>query len=383
MPVFSHYALSPDGLMIAIHGTQEGQIHLLNTVTQDLIPLELCQPTQTFLWDEHYYYSGTLLWSPDARYLAFTGVTGLFCDIDHQANVYVYDTVEENLRNLTNDLPVIRSLITPASWSPDSEWLILFGVWSQSDEGEFNWASALVSHEGTDFREIAPNQNTCRLIWSPDMTWFTSNTDCFESLGTGSDLMFIPFNFEVLSTATGFASYLDEVVSPLHFGHRPISGWTSTYSSPVWINEQVVAAYRRLSPISGGYLSIEEMVSYSSSGIVAIDISTMTETMLADLSSRDNTTKIENWFISRQNEGYILMNPLNQENFTLPTEMIPCIVRDSVRLSAGGSYIAILHNCSPNGSGASLFVYDTEQLDEPLFDKSFEIPQVNLLDFSS
>lgn len=382
VPSFSHYALSPDGLMIALHGTQDGQIHLLNTVTQNLTSLELCQPTQTFLWDEHYYRSGTFLWSPDARYLAFTGVTALSCDIDNQANVYVYDTVEERLRNLTNDISVTRTLITPASWSPDSEWLILYGVWSESDDGEFNRASAFVSHEGTDFREIAPNRNTCRLISSPDMTWLTSNTDCFESPGTGSDLMFVPFDFEVLSNATGSTRYIDEIMSPIHFGHRPISGWASAYSSPVWINEQVVVAYRMLSPISGGYLSLEEMESYSSSGIVAIDISTMTETMLVELDSANNTTKMENWFISRQNEEYLLINPLIDANFVLSTGVIPCIVRDSVRLSTQGDYIAVLHNCSEDG-GASLFVYSTEQLGEPLFEQSFEIPQVTLLDFSS
>lgn len=138
VPAFSKYAISPDHSMIAFSTHGDQQIHLLNTATQNLTSLELCQPSHLFLWDEHYYDSGTLIWSPDARYLAFTGVTTLSCDTGDQANVYIYDTVQENLSNLTADISVTRSSIIPTSWSPDSEWLILYGVQSVSETGELN-----------------------------------------------------------------------------------------------------------------------------------------------------------------------------------------------------------------------------------------------------
>jgi len=383
VPAFSTYAISPDHSMIALRANYDGQIHLLNTSTQNLTSLELCQPNHLFLWDEHYYDSGTLTWSPDARYLAFTGVTTLSCDTDDQANVYIYDTLEESLSNLTADVSVTRSSMIPSSWSPDGEWLILYGVQSISNTGELNWGSALISREGTDFREIAPHYKTCRLVWSPDMKWLTSNTACRESIGTGSDLVFIPFDFEVLPNATEFVSYIDDVISPLHFGYRPTSGWTSQYTSPIWIDNEIAIAYRTLSAISGGYLTQEEMENYSSKGIVAIDLATMTETMIFDRKSAGDTTKIGNWFISRQDENYWVLNPITKQEFVLPAAMIPCVVQDSVQISNRGNYIAIVHNCSLADSEAHLFVYNVDQLDMPLLESIFDTPQVNLLGFSS
>lgn len=380
VPVFFEYAMSPNGSMIALRG-QDGQIHLFNTTTQELISLELCQPTQEFLWDEYSYYSGALLWSPNTRYLAFTGVAELPCDILDQANIYIYDTLANDITNLTSDVPVSGGFITPSSWSPDSEWLILYGAWSQHDTNELDWQSVLISRQGIGFRAIASHYQTCRLIWSPDTTWLASNTGCFESSGTGSDLIFIPFDFDVLSNATETVNYIDEIVPPLHFGHRPTSGWTSRYTSPIWVNNQIAVAYRELAPISGGYLMNGEMESYSSKGIVAIDISTMTETMLADRSSADNTTQIGNWFISRQNEDFLFFNPLIDKEFILPATMMPCVVRDSIQISTQGNYIAIVHNCTFEGT--HLFIYDTSQLDDPLFDRAFEMMQLTHLGFTS
>lgn len=218
------------------------------------------------------------------------------------------------------------------------------------------------------------------------MQWLTSNTDCREAAGTGSDLVFIPFDFEVLPNTTEFVSYIDDAVSPLYFGYRSTSGWTSHYTSPIWVNEHIVMAYRELVARSGGYLSEEEMSNYSSKGIVAIDLATMTETMIADRRSAGDTTKMGNWFISLQNENYLVLNPLTEQEFVLPAAMIPCIVQDSVQISNQGNYVAVVHNCFHDGiearPEARLFVYHIDQLGSPLLENLFDFNQVDLLGFS-
>jgi len=383
IPTFSAYAISPNGSMLSFISKFDRQVHIFDIATQDLIPLQLCQPIQEFLWDDYYDQSGTLIWSPDGRYLAFTGVTTLSCDVSDPANIYIYDAVEGSLSNLTTDISITWSLIIPTSWSPDSEFLTLFGVQSVTDTGELNWGSAIITRDGTHFREIASNHKTCRLAWSPDMQWLTSDTACHESIGTGSDLIFVPFDPDILPNATEFVQYIDDVISPIYFGFRPTSGWTSQYyAMPIWINEHIAVTYRTLTPISGGYLNDDDLVRYSSSGIVAIDMRTMTETMLAERVWSSQTIQIKHWFITNQADHFIFFNPVIDKEFTLPATMIPCLMQYSVQLSSDGNYIAIIQNCSFDETGAQLLIYDTNQLDNPVFHQSFEMPQIELLGFS-
>jgi dipeptidyl aminopeptidase/acylaminoacyl peptidase len=57
----------------------------------------------------------SLGWSPDGRYLAFSG------QIDGpSSDLYVYDTKTQTTRRLTDDLNNIQSII----WSPDGKWIL-------------------------------------------------------------------------------------------------------------------------------------------------------------------------------------------------------------------------------------------------------------------
>lgn len=370
-PDISQSALSPDGGFVAIREAN-GHLSLVDLSLVDLAAqivhdFELCQPFQEFLWDQHYLQSATLIWSPDGRSLAFTGIEAdTECDIENRADVYIYDVQARILQNITQDTTVIRSLVIPVSWSPDSEWLILRGAWTESlNQYDFispDFGVAIINRDGSGFRRISPNHNACRLIWSPDMRWLASDTQCFEYPGDGSALILLPFDPIPID---GDGRMLDEVVAPLRFDWRGDSFWTSYYTPPVWINETTLVTYRRLYPFTLGYLNDERTAHYSSNGLVAIDTETYSETALdiPEFTGTDNVQLLEGWFVAEdrtlERVIYSAYNPVLDRLFTITSDIPLCPIGYALRIEQQGDYAGVLDACRSATAEVSLYVYDT------------------------
>lgn len=365
LPQFSNYALSPDNRYLATVALGNGQIQITDLETQQTQSLELCQTFHEFLWDDDYMRSGTLLWSPDSQVLAFAAIAhDVDCNRNAQAHTYLYEPASEKLVNLTQSHPPVRSLITPASWSPDGEWLALYGAWSvsQSEEGYTfpDWGSVMVSRDGTDFFEFAPNHNTCRLLWSPDMAWLTSNTACFEDIGIGASLLFIPFNPVPFSNERR----IDELISPLRFDWTNTGSWISSYGKPIWIDNTRVVVHRRIDPVTFGYLSAEQAAAYSSNALVTIDLTDFSETVLIDDLLSSEVVNFDNWLVigSSQSQDLLMVDPKINVQQTIPGELIQCPISSGLRLTQAGDYAAILHACSP-GEAPYIGLYTLPDVD--------------------
>lgn len=365
VPRVGMYAVSPDGLFLAIREQMNGEIHIVDLTTDQVTSLGLCQPLQQFLWDEHYQTSGSLLWSPDAQFLAFTGVESQStCNVADRGNLYLHAPRTNELVNLTSDVSVLRSLIVPASWSPDGEWLALYGAWSEGENAQGDiipdWGSAIISRDGATFFEFAPGYNTCRLSWSPNMEWLASNTGCFDSIGTGSSIIVIPFDL-----ATQNQRRLDEIISPIRFDWRPDSTWTSMYGTPIWTETNALVTHRRISPISFGYLSDVQTQRYSFSGLVEIDPTTFAETPLPYQGFQGPTYLVNRWFVSQSSEDGILtaFNPETERYVTSSSEILTCPISYALRIETEGNFIAVLNACDLHSAEDSIDIYTTEHFD--------------------
>jgi hypothetical protein len=363
-PRFESYAISPDGSSIAIKGVREnsmdGGVYLLDIENKHIVNFDLYEPVQEFLWDEEYLTSGTMLWSPDGQYLAFTGKPSP--DQNDYSDVYLYNVKTQSLTNLTATIPIVRHLITPASWSPDGEWLLIFGAWSEYETAQGyiapEFGNMLASKDGATFIQIAQGQPTCRLVWSPDMQWLASETHCYEgAAGASSGLIFIPFNLMPLIQD---GHRIDEVVSPLHFDWRD-SGWNYYYGSPLWIDSNSVIAFRRISPISFGYLSEEQTQELSSSGLVAINLDAYSETLIAeDVVNRD-FRKFGDWFVVEQRDGQSVMaiNPNLDRTITIPSQVESCPISYALKIEEMGDFIAIYDGCRLSEQTPVIRLYET------------------------
>jgi len=365
VPKVGTYAVSPDGLFLAIREQMNGEIHIVDLTTDQVTSLGLCQPLQQFLWDEHYQTSGTLLWSPDAQFLAFTGIESQStCNVADRGNLYLYAPRTNQLVNLTSDVSVLRSLIVPASWSPDGEWLALYGAWSEGENAQGDiipdWGSAIISRDGATFFEFAPSYNTCRLSWSPNMKWLASNTICFDSIGTGSSIIVIPFDL-----ATQNQRRLDEIISPIRFDWRPDSTWTSMYGTPIWTETNTLVTHRRISPISFGYLSDAQTQRYSSSGLVEIDPTTFAETPLPYQGFQGPTYLVDGWFVAQSSEDGTLtaFNPETERQVTSSSEIQTCPISYALRIETEGNFVAVLNACDLHSAEYSIDIYNTEHFD--------------------
>lgn len=363
VPTIGMYAVSPDGLFIAIRGEMNGEIYVVDLTKQQVTSLGLCQPLQEFLWDEQYHISGTLLWSPNARFLAFTGVeSDSSCTVADSSNLYLYDIQTDQLVNLTNDISVLRSLIIPASWSPDGMWLALYGAWSEyeNEQGYIvpDWGSAIISLDGSTFIELAPGYNTCRLLWSPNMEWLASNTTCFDASGTGSSVIVIPFN-PVPLIADGLR--IDEVISPLRFDWRADSSWISTYSVPEWIDASTLIVHRQLVPISFGHLSDELLDEFSVKGLIEIDLDTFSETLLPSTHFAETTYRIDKWFVAQDKEtgSITAFDPHTNREFTIPESIKSCPISYALKIERYGDFIALLNACESPTTMPAIDIYNT------------------------
>ncbi len=362
VPQIGAYAISPDGSRLAFRTSPDGQIQVIDFTTMEITSWGLCQPTQEFLWDDHYYTSDSLLWSPSGRYLAFTGVlTDSRCKVSEAGDIYIYTPETQELTNITGDAPHVRSLLVPAAWSPDEAWLTLYGGWSEyeNDQGYTvpDWGSAVISRDGATFFEVAPSYNTCRLSWSSDMTWLASNTKCFESLGVGSGLLVIPFDFAL--TQGGLR--MDEVISPLRFDWRDGSSWTSVYGTPLWLDADTLVVQRWIVPMGFGYLSNEQVAAYSTGGLVEIDLSTMSETMLPDRDFGERTQRLEDWFVIQDRDTRVItaFNPRLNREFVSPPGIHSCPIQYALKIDPQGDFIAVLDACESLTATPSIAIYDT------------------------
>jgi hypothetical protein len=353
VPTFATYAISPDGIFVAFKANgRDGFFYILNFTDQSLISIQLYEPTLEFLSDGHYLTSGTMLWSPDSHKLALTGEVP---PLDAQTStVYIYDVQTGELNNVTQNVPIVRSLIIPSSWSPDSQWLIVNGAWSVSvnDQGYTvpDFGSALVSVDGTTFNEIAPNFGTCRLEWSPDMHWLASDTACLVGVGESSALRLIPFDIDTLEDEHS----IDQVIYP--FDIQPSAGWSSRYSTPLWIDSETFMAFRSMTPLTFGYFSDNTL---SSSGLIRYNINTYSETFFLE---GDYDLRLGDWFVSRDSA----YNPRLDKLLQIPWSILSCPASYALRLDSSGSYIAVMNVCYPPDSEEpyTLRLYETETFSE-------------------
>jgi len=283
------------------------------------------------------------------------------CDISGSGDIYVYDMETDNLLNITHDLSVIRSLITPASWSPDSKWLVLYGAFSeQKNESGYiipDWGSSIISRDSLKFFEIAPNYNTCRLSWAPNMRWLVSDTACFESSGTGSGLIAIPFD---LSTLMGSGLRIDEIVSPLRFDWRSESTWYSDYSSPIWVDSNTFVVHRRITPMSRGYLSDEMIDDLASVSFVEINLTDYSETTLEIGNFDGYSYRFGEWFVTQDIETReaIAYNPRTNTHFPIPASISSCPFSHALKIEDQGDFIAVLNACESPEATPTVDIYE-------------------------
>lgn len=355
VPYFDKYTISPIGTHIAFSEQGTGLVHILDFRDHSLTTLEYYQPVQEFLWDEHYHRSGTLLWAPEGDRLAFTGMLAPWDGRNKtEADVFIYTLETATLENVTQDIPVIQDAITPASWSPDGQWLILLGAWQEHDNEPIGRTGAL-SRDGQTFLELAPGFMTCRLVWSPDMRWLASETACFEGAAGGSSrLMVIPFNPETLE---GSDMRIDEAVSPLFLGWEG-SSWIYYYGPPVWVNHHTLITRRRLAPITWGIESIED--EFSSQGLIRFDLSTYSEVLFTGADFEELIPKHRDWFLAQSSDdtiGLIAYNPLLEETLHIPESVQMCPPSYALHIEAQGDYIAVMDAC--HSRPFAMHVYET------------------------
>lgn len=383
LPAFHSYAFSPDYSFLAVRTVENGQTLVLNLDTQEQFSLPFCQPLQEFLWDAHSQQSGTLTWSPDSQFLAFTGVeTTDSCTVHQLGGIYLYDTQSQETRLLTEDIAHDGAFVTPASWSPDGEWLMLYGAWSENPTAsEQRFRSAIIARDGSQFREVAPQHPTCRLQWSPDMQWLASNTDCVSPIGTGSRFIAIPFDFAPIEIENSDQPlYLDYIVHPLQFGQHPINGWQTSYSPPIWLESDILASYREITSVSplNAHLPVETQARYHSSGLAFIGLTTLSEMILLDLTGTQ-TRQHQNFLIITDEEGLTVMNIRNNQQRVLALDYAPCLPNDVIQISEQVDFIATLNNCTLEPLSATITIHSPSGI---LWEKHHETNAIRLLGFS-
>jgi hypothetical protein len=165
-------------------------------------------------------------------------------------------------------------------------------------------------------------------------------------MGTGSAVVVSPFSPNTLPDTD---RRLDEVMSPIRFDWRDTSTWVSLYSQPMWISPNQIIAYRRITPMTFGYLSDERAQELSSAGLVQLDIETFSETIQYDIPPDAEFIKMADWFLMQHpdTDRIHAINPLTDKDVVIPAGVVPCPLTYSIRLSALGDYIAVIEACDP------------------------------------
>ncbi|KXK15042.1 MAG: serine/threonine protein kinase [Chloroflexi bacterium OLB14] len=87
----------------------------------------------------------SLAWSPDGKYLAFTGqIDGLSSDI------YIYEIATKYIRRLSNETQEVQSI----EWSPDSKWIVYYGA-HETVETDTKFDVFAVSIDGKQAKQIS------------------------------------------------------------------------------------------------------------------------------------------------------------------------------------------------------------------------------------
>lgn len=358
---FDLYRLSPDGSHLAFKGIRrDGNFYVLDLNDGKLTTLDYQQPTQEFLSDQYWIKSGSMVWSPDGQKLAFTASEG--GNSSARGDVYVYDVQSGGVMKMTGNLTILQSLIVPSSWSPDGQWLVVYGAWSQTD-GPTSlvpvFESGVISADGQTFLELANKANTCRLVWSPDMHWLASDTECFAGIGNPTSLMLIPFDPKPV-TSDGRRE--DQFVSPLVLDWGFSSSWSYHYKTPIWKDAHTVIAYRGLEPIMFGNMPDELVKRYTVEGLISFDTQDYSQNALPITVFDSSTVQIGDWYADEPDEkGILAYNPVSNRLLELPKTIQSCPISFALQIEAQGDYVSVLDACSSEErrSQAKITVYET------------------------
>jgi hypothetical protein len=129
----------------------------------------------------------------------------------------------------------------------------------------------------------------------------------------------------------------------------------------LWIDSNSVIAFRRISPISFGYLSEEQTQELSSSGLVAINLDAYSETLIAeDVVNRD-FRKFGDWFVVEQRDGQSVMaiNPNLDRTITIPSQVESCPISYALKIEEMGDFIAIYDGCRLSEQTPVIRLYET------------------------
>jgi Tol biopolymer transport system component len=144
---------SPDGRRIAFSWNAGGIIETDWVRINDLVqPCQQCPFT----------YSGAITWSPDSRWLIYSGQDSPLIDGNSVANIRRISVDKTSLQRLTNDSGVDMDF----RWSPDGQWIAFVS------DRDGNWEIYRMRPDGSDQQRLTFNLGEdYNPEWFPDSRW--------------------------------------------------------------------------------------------------------------------------------------------------------------------------------------------------------------------
>jgi len=313
-----------------------GRVGIVNPETQETVFLPVpMEPyvERTYLYDEYTAFYHSLLWSPDGRYLAYTGQSG-----NNRLDVYLYDTITKELRNLSANLPVAD--VDVGSWSNDSRWLQLL---ARYDEDGFE--PIIVSPDMRMVNRISPQIRACRFIWSPDNRHIVSDDGCYHPLGSETHLTFWAFDPDQPEKPSTAPVALD---IPREDAFR-----TCIYSTPHWRDSRTIITLRTICRYASEFsdaIEITQLVAYDilSGKEQSIAVPGSPKALFADVSSG-------NWItFSTDTERLFAYHVLSGQFIEVTGLFYPCAFYPNA-LSEDGTRIAIPNHCGRDPAAFRVF----------------------------
>jgi Tol biopolymer transport system component len=193
-------AISPDGSMVAYFSERDGfsvDMYLADVKTGAVIR-RLLKPTWSSNYETFRFLNSQAAWSPDGKYLAFTGRGGKYDDL----------IILEARRNKTvRRIKIKLDGVTTPSWSPDGKRLVFTGYQGGMSD------LYVVNVDGTGLQQLTDDPYAdLHPDWSPDGRSIAFVTD----RGPDTDLKQLKFGhyrIALFDLATGASRVLDHMDS--------------------------------------------------------------------------------------------------------------------------------------------------------------------------